>query len=122
MTRKLRLADFDVDIARFVKSDVELDLFHFVHSTDAAMSQPIVPGEGHRYSITQLIADILRQRGYDGVVFRSSVGSGQNVCLFDPISALYVDKSAKVRRVEAIRYRLEEVETVLDKADADFAV
>ena len=111
--RQLRLADFAVEIDNFSASDAQLDLFSFLVAADRAMSFPVTPENTSRYSITQLIAEVCRQRGFDGVAFMSSVGDGSNICVFDPTSFRYVEGSAVVRRVTALRYDLEPVETIL---------
>lgn len=117
--RDIRLANFNVDIDAFASSDQQLDLFSFVRATDAAMSLPVVPEAAGRYSITQLIADVARQRGYDGVGFMSSVGTGQNVCVFDASTFEYVPGSAEVKRVASLRYELSPVEAVLTPGSGD---
>lgn len=112
--RPLRLADLEADIVDFATSDAELDLFAFVHAADQAMSLPILPGEASGYSITQLIADVLRHRGFDGVAFKSSVTEGgRNVCIFKPEAFEYVPGTAVVREVKSLRYELIESDSVL---------
>ncbi|MBL8593834.1 MAG: RES family NAD+ phosphorylase [Devosia sp.] len=111
--REVRLANFNVDIDAFAGSDEQLDLFSFIVATDNAMSRPIVPEAAGHYSITQLVADVARQRGFDGVVFKSSVGAGQNVCLFDSATFEYVPGSAAVKEVAALRYKFSPVEFLL---------
>jgi hypothetical protein len=105
--RDLKIASFKADIMHFAKNEFDLELFHFIHSTDERMALPVVPGETRRYSITQLIAECLRQKGFDGVLFRSSVGEGQNLCVFRPELFGPVDGSAVVQEVKSLSYRLE---------------
>jgi hypothetical protein len=57
-----------------------------------------VPEDAARYSITQLLAEVLRQNGLDGVALRSSVGSGSNVCIFSAIDCEFIESSATARR------------------------
>lgn len=119
--RDLRIADLEADIADFASSDSELDLYAFVYAADRAMSLPVRPEEEGRYSITQLIADVLRQHGFDGVAFKSSIQpSGRNICLFQPSACDYVADSALVRHVKHLRYELEEVPSVLKPEDDDW--
>jgi hypothetical protein len=108
----LSIASFDSDVADFATSDVELDLFHFVLSTNEAMATPAPPDAADRYLITQLIADCLRRRGYDGVAFRSSVAEGSNLCIFRPAAFRYVADSAQVQRVDRLAYSMSDVETL----------
>lgn len=75
----------------FAKNEHDLALYHFIYSTDELMALPVVPGETRQYSITQLIAECLRQKDFDGVSFKSSVGEGQNLCVFRPDSFVPVE-------------------------------
>lgn len=105
--RPLRLANLEADIAAFATSDTQLDLYAFVYAADQAMSLPVQPEQAGRYSVTQLIADVLRQCGFDGVAFKSSLNDGgRNVCIFKPEVFEYVEGSAVVRRVKSLRYEL----------------
>ncbi|MBK9430964.1 MAG: RES family NAD+ phosphorylase [Sphingomonadales bacterium] len=42
----------------------------------------MTPEDRHKYAFTQLIADKLIRGGFDGVSYRSSVGSGKNPVCF----------------------------------------
>ncbi|WP_193366911.1 RES family NAD+ phosphorylase [Pelagibius marinus] len=110
---ELKIATFDADIMQFAGNEHELDLFHFIYSTDRIMALPVVPGEASRYSITQLVAECLRQKGFDGVSFRSSVGHGQNLCVFRPELFEQVACSLAVREVKSLKYSLEASPTIL---------
>jgi hypothetical protein len=119
--RDLRLADLEADIADFASSDTELDLYAFVYAADSAMSLPVRPEDEGRYSITQLIADVLRQLGFDGVAFKSSIQpGGRNICLFLPSACDYVPGSAIVRHIKHLRYEIEEVPSVLKPEEGDW--
>jgi hypothetical protein len=110
----IRLADFGaIDIAAFSSSDVRLEIFHLGHTIGREISVPITPEERHKYSVTHLLADILRRLRYDGIRFPSSVASGDNVCVFRP-SLFASDPSAgKVVRVKTLKYDLDEEECLL---------
>ena len=52
---------------------------------DRAFSAPVTPSDDSAdYAPTQVLAEALRNHGYDGVAYRSSVGPGHNVALFNP--------------------------------------
>jgi hypothetical protein len=86
------------------------------------MALPVVPGDARRYSITQLIAECLRQNGFDGVSFKSSVGGGQNLCVFRPESFGQVNGSAIVREVKSLSYGLETSPMILKPGADHFLV
>lgn len=53
---------------------------------DNAFSRPMtISDNGAEYAPTQIIAELIRQNGYDGVVYKSSFGGekGYNIALFD---------------------------------------
>ncbi len=81
--RDIRIADFGaIDIADFSSSDARLDIFHFGLTISREISLPITPEDRHKYTVTQLLADIIRRQGYEGIRFPSSVAAGSNVCIF----------------------------------------
>lgn len=110
-TRALRIARFDVPISRFCASDKRLDEFALIYHIDTLLSMPIIPEERHRYAATHLLCDILLRRGFDGVSYRSSVGAGNNLCVFDPQLLNFDETVSTVRFVEHLDYRFSEVVT-----------
>lgn len=106
----LRIADFgQLCLRDYASSDQELDVFHLAISIDKAMSFPVTPEERHRFSVTQLIADLLRKNGYDGIRYRSSVGLGSNLCIFSPPKLSTIEGNARVIFVCGLAYKTEEV-------------
>ncbi len=51
---------------------------------DAAFSRPVTSTEDHSdYVPTQIIAELFKVNGFDGVAYRSALGDGHNIVLFD---------------------------------------
>lgn len=51
---------------------------------DKAFSEPVIANENQAYYVpTQIIAELFRRNGLDGVVYKSLLGKGFNVALFD---------------------------------------
>ncbi len=51
---------------------------------DIAFSEPVTPADDEAsYAPTQVIAEALRSAGFDGLAYRSSLGPGHNIALFD---------------------------------------
>lgn len=117
--RQMKLASFDTDIGEFSESDEQLELFHFAYEVDKAMSLPITPEEVHRYSITQLVADVVRQLGFDGVSYRSALGKGGNICIFSPESFCLMNDSPEVFRIDGLEYSVTKERSVLEP-NADY--
>jgi hypothetical protein len=55
---------------------------------DRAFSQPLNRSDDAAdYAPTQILAELFKQSGFDGILFRSSLGTGHNVVLFDLTAA-----------------------------------
>ncbi|MYF25175.1 MAG: RES family NAD+ phosphorylase [Nitrospira sp. SB0678_bin_10] len=76
---------------------------------DEAFSEPVTPNDKTSdYVPTQIIAELFKHNGYDGVIYRSAQSDGLNVALFD-IDAATMVKSF-LYRVETITYSFEQQE------------
>jgi hypothetical protein len=115
----LRVADFDPDIAIFATSDARLALYETIFSFDQTMSMPVTPERKNSYLLTQLLAEVLRRRGFDGVRFRSSVSNGTNLCVFYPKKFEFVEGHSTVHRLESVQYTTTDAPTVLNPSAAD---
>jgi len=116
----IRIADFGaIDIAVFSSSDARLDSFHLGHTISREISLPITPEERHKYSVTQLLADIIRKQGYDGIRFPSSVASGANICIFHPALFSCEPASGKVLYVRGLNYEIDNSEHVIEPTEDD---
>lgn len=107
--RDLRVARFDVPVGRFAASNDRLDLFALLYHIDSLLSLPIIPEERHRYAATQLLSDVLIRHGFEGVSYRSSVGTGTNLCAFDPWVFEFDESASAVRHVDQLRYAFSDV-------------
>jgi hypothetical protein len=111
--RDLRIADFaSVDIRRFL-SDSRLEDMRRIVSLGAVLNLPAIPElKDGRYRATQLISDCIREAGFDGVSFRSSLGHGSNTVLFDANSAKAIPGSEEVFEVRSVQYATSSCDTV----------
>jgi RES domain-containing protein len=51
---------------------------------DRAFSEPVTASDDRAdYAATQLIAELFRRNGFDGIAYRSALGEGHNIALFD---------------------------------------
>jgi hypothetical protein len=65
---------------------------------DRAFSQPVTASDDRAdYAVTQFVAELFRQNGFDGIAYRSSFGPGHNIALFDTNAA---DVAANPQLVE----------------------
>ncbi|PPT51095.1 hypothetical protein XarjCFBP7652_02700 [Xanthomonas arboricola] len=104
-SRNLVVADFSqVSITDFSLSDKRLDDYWLLLSIDRLFSVPVPPEERQSYVLSQLFSDVIRQLGFDGISFHSSVGTGINYAFFDAAGFDYVADSAQVLQVASLAY------------------
>lgn len=104
-TESLRLADFSSVSFLDFKTDQKLDEdFLFLKSIDRSFSLPVTPEDKHKYTIMQAVAESLRKLKYDGVVFESTVGSGNNIASFYPEKFSYLEDSGDVVSIVKVSY------------------
>ncbi|MES0073608.1 RES family NAD+ phosphorylase [Mesorhizobium sp. M0058] len=119
----LRLADFNPEIELFSSSDARLSHYATIQAFDRLMSQPVTPDERTPYLSTQLLAEILLRRGFDGVRYRSSVSDGSNICVFYPTKFEFDEGHSEVRRVDSVTYAVSQAAYLIvpDKSDLPFS-
>jgi RES domain-containing protein len=101
------IAVFDLSDSKlidFFSSDKKLKEYLPLNTLGVLLNRTIPPSERTQYSITQLIADCIRQLGFDGIIFNSTVGAGKNVVLFDGQLAKIVSDAYTVVEVESVQY------------------
>ncbi len=69
---------------------------------DKAFSEPVVSNENESHYVpTQIIAELFKRNGYGGVAYKSMLGEGLNICLFDTeavkIKGCWLFEAKKVR-------------------------
>lgn len=70
------------------------------------LTRPVLPqGAAIDYVPSQYLCELIKKAGYDGVLYRSSVGTGMNLALFDPTRA--VGGQVAQRRVHRVAVELE---------------
>jgi hypothetical protein len=100
-----RIADLtEVRLVDFAHSDSALDEFLFLRTIERDLATPVVPEERTRYLLGQVVADVLREMGFHGIAYRSSVAGGTNFCFFEPKAFEYIDGSATVVLVTGLQY------------------
>lgn len=105
---ELKLADLRdprVSISPFSLDDDGLnqvfkDMDYLCHLGEE-LSKPILPREAHlEYLSSQYLCELIKHCGYDGVIYRSSVGDGANYAIF---------KDEDLVAIEAKTYSVDEV-------------
>ena len=88
----------------------ELEKRFIVRKLAAELERPISPRDSDiEYVPTQYLTEVIQAAGYDGVIYPSAMGKGNNVVLFDPRKAS-IDQIT-LKHVVDITYGLEDVST-----------
>lgn len=88
------------DIAR-LRGDLE-----FLVGLGNELTHPVLPSTAaYNYTPSQYLCEFIKKCGFDGVMYRSSVGSGFNVALFHPLTANA--ETVVERRVEQVSVKLD---------------
>lgn len=106
---KIKVVDFDKAFIQLSQNEESLEKFIFLNHIDRLLSMPLTPEERTMYLITQFFSDIFRKLGFDGVMFSSSVGSGQNVLVYDPDLFQYIEENSSVYKVEKLEYTIKQI-------------
>lgn len=105
LNREIKIADLNHAFQFFSQNESSLKSFTFLNDIDKHLSMPIIPEERHMYLITQFFSDCFRKMGFDGVSFTSSVGTGENLLIFNPANFEYIEENASVFEIERLDYR-----------------
>lgn len=102
-------------LLHYSSSDKSLDSYIPLNTLSVFMNKVIPPSERQQYSFTQLLADCIRQLGFDGIIFNSTVGDGENIVLFDPSIVTYTEDEAAVVEVEELQYKFKPTPIISDE-------
>jgi hypothetical protein len=105
-TRPLRVADFSHHDIRNFLSDNRLEDLRRILSFSAVLNLPVQPEHRSLYILTHLFSDRIREAGYEGIFFRSSLGPGCNLACFATDAFQRVPGSEAVVEVRSLSYEL----------------
>jgi hypothetical protein len=134
----------DVSIAKFALL-TEVSIIHFEFSENPSIRRVLnnlarefyfVKAIAENYKITQVLADCIKELGYDGIEYSSSQSeTGVNVCLFDPKKAeakdsnifiatavLYYGRNRRASCETEIRLVPNKIKQVFSKGDIDWFI
>lgn len=105
LTKNAKLFDLsESQFLNYFETDEKLDDYLHLNTIIQFIHQTITPTERDHFTITQLIADCIRQFEYDGIMFNSTVGDGVNIVLFDSSIAQYKEDDKCVIEVTTVKY------------------
>lgn len=73
---------------------------------DRAFATPVDPSSGTAYVPTQILTEVFRDQGYDGVAYRSALGKGRNFVVFDVAATNLI--GCQLFRVTDVAYEADE--------------
>jgi len=100
----LSIADFSGFNVIDYLNDTRLSDLRLKCSFDNLLRIPVSLQNGEQYLATQLISDCIRELGFDGILFNSSVSDGKNLICFYPGKCSYVEGSEEVFTITGIEY------------------
>jgi hypothetical protein len=118
--KALKIADFTNKDVRNFLSDSRLEDLRRIFSFNALLNLPVPPDKCEYHLITQLLSDCVREAGFDGVKFQSSLGTGENVACFSRNNFSLRSGSEKVLEVKALTYCLEASKTLSQGYEKDY--
>lgn len=93
------------DLKKYFRCDRELDLLEVIVAIENALATAVPPSNRQLYSLTQFLAEIFRRSGFHGLRFKSTVGAGSNLVLFEPTAAKWIEGTSRVVEVHRVLYQ-----------------
>lgn len=112
---ELTVADLRfIDLMKFYRDENKLQLFKLLKDLSDELSIPILPEEQKNYLVTQFISDVIRQLGFDGILFNSSVSTGHNLVAFNKDNFVFKAGSSKLIKVTSVEFGYKPIEYHID--------
>ena len=112
---KLHVADLRlIDLEKYYKSEDLLESFKLLRDLSDELSIPILPEEKQNYIVTQFITDIVRQLGFDAILYNSSVTNGYNVVAFDPRKFSNESQDSTLIKISSVSFTYKQIEYEID--------
>lgn len=103
-----------LDFFDYYESEELLNFYWLMQTLDKLFSMPITPEERQtKYIVSQVFSDAFRLIGFEGIRYRSGVGTGENLVVFDCDGILKFDASECVL-VERLKYEYKALPVVND--------
>lgn len=120
VTKELRIVDLrSHDLTKLWRNDSELTMLELIIAMERVFATAAPPSNRSAYTLTQFLGEIFRRIGFDGVMFRSTVGDGDNLVAFNPDHADWISGSSRVIDVKRVHYEWVDVDLFEDAKDYD---
>lgn len=108
LKKNLTIADLSQhQLTNLFRSNKELEKLEIIINMETAFATAAPPSNRQLYSLTQFLSEVLRGLGFEGVKFRSTVGNGDNLVIFDPDVAEWIPNSSSVVEINRVVYEHE---------------
>lgn len=105
VTKDLRIVDLrSHDLTKLWRNDSELEMLELVIAMERVFATAAPPSNRSAYTLTQFLGEIFRRLEFDGVLFRSTVGDGDNLVIFNPANAAWINGSSRAIDVKKVNY------------------
>lgn len=110
VTKDLRIVDLrSHDLTKLWRNDSELEMLELVIAMETVFATAAPPSNRSAYTLTQFLGEIFRRLEFDGVLFRSTVGDGDNLVVFNPANAVWINGSSRAIDVKKVNYEWADV-------------
>jgi RES domain-containing protein len=118
--KDLRIVDLRThDLTKLWHNDSELAMLELIIAMERVFATTAPPSNRSAYTLTQFLGEIFRRLGFDGVIFRSTVGDGDNLVAFNPAYAEWISGSSRAIEVERVHYDWVDVDLFDETKDYD---
>jgi len=123
VTNDLRIVDLrSHDLSKLWRNDSELQMLELIIAMERVFALAAPPSNRSAYTLTQFLGEIFRRLGFYGVLFKSTVGAGNNLVAFNPANAAWISGSSRAIDVKKVSYEWADV-ALFDESkhyDVDF--
>jgi len=103
--RDIKVADLSaLDYYDYAKSDKLIERYIYLKTIQELFMKPVNGQNAKEYEKTRLIAEIIKDIGYKGLIYNSSVSMGKNHVFFTDNNLSFIKKSARLVKIKKIDY------------------
>ena len=103
--RKIKVINLsDLDYYNYTQNDKLIERYIKLKAIHDLFMMPVNDQNKNRYKETQNITEIVKNMGYNGVIYNSSVSRGKNYAFFTDKNFNFIEKTAKLVKIKKIEY------------------
>jgi hypothetical protein len=115
LTENIKVANLSsFGIKDYIGSEEDFDNYVALRAFAYEFEFPITPDAKNRYLFSQMLSDIIKMSGLDGIMFNSSIGKGVNIVVFDKSKVKFKQNSRRLYFIKKHSYECSRVTNVYD--------